>query len=162
MYVFEVGGEIEYRKREARHKELLERVLSSVRCGILRFSFENDQQKITLANPAAWKLLGFEKEEECLNKSLYDILPHIHPEDRMMVLKYHCMLTKENDRCECEFRVDNGHNGYRRLDAVLQCLRDSSGNHLIQVTLTDITLQHQLMQRITRSWRHCLPWMHLW
>ena len=144
---FEVGGEIQSRKREAQHKELLERVLNSVSCGILRFTFEGDEQKITLANPAAWKLLGFEKEEDCLHKGLNDILPKIHPEDRVHVLRQHCMLTKENEKNEYEFRVSDGHGGYRRLEALQQCLRDSDGNHLLQVTLTDITLQHQIMQQ---------------
>lgn len=144
---FEIGREIESRKREARQKELLERVMNSVRCGIMRFTFEDDEQRITLVNPAAWRLLGFEKEEECLHKSINDILPRVHPEDRVTLLKYHCSLKHENDRNECEFRVDDGKGGYRRLDAVQQCLRDAKGNHLLQVTLADITEQHEQMQQ---------------
>ena len=143
----EVGREIEARKREARQRELLERVMNSVRCGIMRFTFEQDEQKITLANSAAWRFFGYEKEEDCLHKSINDLLPRIHPEDRITVLKNHCMLTKENDRNECEFRVEDGKGGYRRLDAVQQCLRDSNGNYLIQVTLADITEQYNQMQQ---------------
>lgn len=143
----EVGREVESRKREARQRELLERVMNSVRCGIMRFTFEDDEQKITLVNPAAWKMLGFKNEEECLHKTINDLLPRIHPEDRIAVLKNYCMLTRENDRNECEFRVENENGGYRRLDAVQQCLRDSNGNHLIQITLADITEQYEQMQQ---------------
>ena len=146
MFV-EVGCEIESRRREAQQREVLERVLDSVRCGILRFTFEEDEQKITLVNPAGWRLLGFESEDECLHKSFTDILPRIHPEDRVEILKKHCSLIKENERNECEFRVKDGNGGYIWLDAVQQSLRDSKGNHLIQMTLTDITQQHELMQR---------------
>ena len=144
---FEVGREIESRKQEARQREILERVMSSVRCGIMRFTFVGDEQKITLINPAAWKLLGFEKEEDCLNKGINDILPHIHPDDRINVLRHHCMLKRENDRNECEFRVEDGNGGYRQLDAIQQCLRDANGNHLIQITLADITEQYRQMQQ---------------
>ena len=144
---FEVSREIESRKREARQKEVLERVMNSVRCGIMRFTFEGDEQRITLVNQAAWKLLGFEKEEDCLHKSINDLLIRIHPEDRMIVIRNYCMLTRENDRNEYEFRVEDGSGEYRRLEAVQQCLRDSNGNRLIQVTLVDITEQYRQMQQ---------------
>ena len=146
MFV-EVGEEIEARRREAKQKEGLERVLNSVNCGILRFTFEDGMQKITLVNPAAWKLLGFSSMEECLHKSVNDLLPKIHPDDRLAFLQNHCALNRENDRSECEFSVEDGKGGYRRLNALQQCLRDSDGNLLIQMTLTDITLQYQLMQQ---------------
>lgn len=146
MFV-EVGEEVQARRRVARQKELLEQVLESVRCGILRFTFENGEQRITLINHAGWKLLGFKSEAECLHKSLNDLLPQIHPDDRILVLKQYCSLIHENDRTECEFRVVDGKGGYRRLDALMQCLRDADGSQLTQVTLTDITLQHQLMQQ---------------
>ena len=146
MFV-EVGEEIEARRREARQKEVLERVLSSINCGILRFTFEEGEQKITLANPAAWQLLGFEREDQCLHKTLNDILPQIHPDDRILVLTTHCSLNRENDRNECEFRTVDGKGRYRRLHALQQCLRNADGNHLLQVTLTDITLQYQIIEQ---------------
>lgn len=66
----EVGEEIEARRREARQKEVLERVLNSINCGVLRFTFENGEQKITLINPAGVRLLGFEKKEQCENSRM--------------------------------------------------------------------------------------------
>ena len=143
---FEVGREIELRRREASQKEVLKRVMDSVRCGIMRFTFEDTEQRITLVNTAAWKLLGFKKEKDCLHKSINDLLPRIHPEDRVTVMRNYCMLTRENDRNECEFRIEDGSGGYRRLNAVQQCLRDSTGKHLIQTTLVDITEQYRQMQ----------------
>lgn len=126
MFV-EVGEEIEARRREARQKEVLERVLSSINCGVLSFTFEEGEQKITLVNLAAWQLLGFEREDQCLHKSLND------------------------DRNECEFRAADGKGGYRRLHALQQCLRSADGSHLLQITLTDITLQYQIIEQ-RRTW----------
>ena len=146
MFV-EVGEEIEARKREARQKEVLERVLNSIDCGVLRFTFEDGEQKITLLNPAAWKLLGFEREDQCLHKTLNDILPQVHPEDRIQVLTTHCSLGEENESNECEFRVPDGNGGYRRLRALQQYLRSADGSYLLQVTLTDITLQYQIIEQ---------------
>ena len=146
MFV-EIGEEIEARKREARQKEVLERVLNSIDCGVLRFTFEEGEQKITLLNPAAWKLLGFEREEQCLHKTLNDILPQVYPEDRIQVLTTHCSLSQENDSNECEFRVRDKKGGYRRLRALQQYLRSSDGSYLLQVTLTDITLQYQIIEQ---------------
>lgn len=146
MFV-EVGEEIEARRREARQREVLERVLNSINCGVLRFTFEEGEQKITLINPAGWKLLGFEKEEDCLHKTLNDLLPRIHPEDRVVVLTAHCSVNREGDRRECEFRTLDEKGGCRKLHALLQCLRSSDGNQLLQVTLTDITLQYQIIEQ---------------
>lgn len=54
---------------------------------IMKVHLEEGEQKITLVNPAAWQLLGFEREEQCLHKSLND------------------------DRNECEFRAADGKGG---------------------------------------------------
>ena len=146
MFV-EVGEEIEVRRREAKQKEVLERVLKSIDCGVLRFTFEEGEQRITLVNPAAWQLLGFEREDQCLHKTLYDILPQIHPEDCMSVLAAHCSLNKENQTNKCEFRVVDPNGGFRRLSALQQYLRGAEGEHFLQVTLTDITLQYQIIEQ---------------
>ena len=146
MFV-EVGEEIEARRREARQKEVLERVLDSINCGVLRYTFEDGEQKITLVNPAGWKLLGFEREDQCLHKTLNDILPQIYPEDQIHVLTAHCSINKENDRRECEFRVADEEGGCRKLHALLQCLRSADGSQVLQVTLTDITLQYQIIEQ---------------
>lgn len=94
---------------------------------IMKVHLEEGEQKITLVNPAAWQLLGFEREDQCLHKSLND------------------------DRNECEFRAADGKGGYRRLHALQQCLRSADGSHLLQITLTDITLQYQIIEQ-RRTW----------
>ena len=75
----------------------------------------------------------------------------IHPDDRIVVLTTHCSLNLENDRNECEFRAPDGKGGYRRLHALQQCLRSADGSHLLQITLTDITLQYQIIEQ-RRTW----------
>lgn len=75
----------------------------------------------------------------------------IHPDDRIVVLTTHCSLNRENDRNECEFRAADGKGGYRRLHALQQCLRSADGSHLLQITLTDITLQYQIIEQ-RRTW----------
>ena len=94
---------------------------------IMKVHLEEGEQKITLVNPAAWQLLGFEREDQCLHKSLND------------------------DRNECEFRAADGKGGYRRLHALQQCLRSADGSHRLQITLTDITLQYQIIEQ-RRTW----------
>lgn len=94
---------------------------------IMKVHLEEGEQKITLVNPAAWQILGFEREDQCLHKSLND------------------------DRNECEFRAADGKGGYRRLHALQQCLRSADGSHLLQITLTDITLQYQIIEQ-RRTW----------
>ena len=36
---------------------------------IMKTHLENGEQRITLVNPAGWKLLGFVREADCLHKS---------------------------------------------------------------------------------------------
>ncbi|MEI3206011.1 MAG: hypothetical protein V8S73_15765 [Lachnospiraceae bacterium] len=36
---------------------------------IMKTHLENGKQRITLVNPAGWKLLGFVREADCLHKS---------------------------------------------------------------------------------------------
>ena len=35
----------------------------------MKTQLENGEQRITLVNPAGWKLLGFVREADCLHKS---------------------------------------------------------------------------------------------
>ena len=147
----EIGREIAVRRREAAQKELLSSVLQSVNCGVLRFGFTGDEQCITIVNDAGWKMLGFENEEECIQKGMDGFMPRIVKADRSNFIKSHCSLGNKKRTASSEFRIIGKDGETRWLHAEEQALWDSKRNYMVQMTLSDITDAKLLEQQKDRE-----------
>lgn len=134
-------------------KILLDSIYDTVTCGILRYVKRPEGCGIIAMNRAALEILGYESVEECMKEDFSSgVSSHIAKEDQLALIEQVESLKEIGERADCEYRAIHSDGSVRWVYSTSMFLAvDDDGYPVIQRTLTDVTENKLLEQRLDQE-----------
>lgn len=146
----DVTKEREYEQEIVRKNESLEKIFTSIDCGVMLHS--EDGKQVFSVNRAALKILGYESQEEMMADGFDMIAKTVLDEDKPKLLDCIRELQEVGDNVGVEYRVK--HKGGEILHVMGNVkLLEENGKHVYQRFLLDCTEQKQKERKRERRQR---------
>ncbi len=149
-----VGVAIDVTKERAYEEEIikknasLEKVLTSIDCGVLCHSL--DGKRIISVNNAALKILGYTSREDLLQSGFDMVADSVLDDDKPRLRERIMMLKKENDSISVEYDVRHTDGEILHIMGNVKILK-ANGELFYQRFLLDITEQKKRERNIERQ-----------
>ncbi len=146
----DVTKEREYEQEILRKNESLEKIFTSIDCGVMLHS--EDGKQVFSVNRAALKILGYESLEEMMADGFDMIAKTVLDEDKPKLSESIRQLQEVGDSASVEYRVQ--HKGGELLDVMGSVkLLEQNGKRVYQRFLLDCTEQKQKERKKERRQR---------
>ncbi|MDE7312330.1 MAG: response regulator [Eubacterium sp.] len=129
-----------YEQEIARKNRTLEKIFTTLDCGVMRHSLDGTQ--ILSINRAALRILGYQSQEELQADGFYMVTGCVLEEDRQKL--HQCMkrLNNEGDSVNMEYRIRHKNGDIRHIMGNIKLLKEN-GQLFYQRFLLDCTAQKQ-------------------
>lgn len=134
----DVTKEREYEQEIIRKNQSLEKIFTSIDCGVMLHS--EDGKQIYSINRAALKILGYESKEELIAEGFDMIASSVVEEDRSKLLDAIQELQEVGDNVGVEYRVRHKDGEILHIMGNVKLLEED-GHHVYQRFLLDCTAQ---------------------
>lgn len=134
-----------------RQKKLLNSIFDTVSSGILRFLKKDGVYDLTLINPAAVRLLGYEEGEVYERDWKEGVADTVVDEDRPLIKESYRRLHQAGDSADIEYRVrwqDGSIHWMRGSNSIVSVSEDSQ---VIQRIFYDVTESRALQEQLNRE-----------
>ncbi len=134
----DVTKEREYEQEIIQKNESLEKIFTSIDCGVMLHS--EDGKQILSVNRAALKILGYDSKEELEAEGFDMVAPSVLEEDRTKLLESIRELKEVGDIVAVEYRVQHKNGEILHIMGNIKLLEED-GKHVYQRFLLDCTAQ---------------------
>ena len=143
----DITREREYEKEIIKKTRTLEKIFTSIECGVLCHSL--DGKRIISVNKAALKILGYDSREDLMKQGFGLVAASVVDEDKPIIQNKIKELKEVGDSCNIEYRVRHKNGDILHVMGNVK-LQEENGEMFYQRFLLDCTAQKQREKKNAR------------
>ncbi len=131
------------------HEQALQRVLSSISCGVIQHN--RDTNEILMVNKAALEILGYSSKEEMLEDQFDGVAGSVVPADREYIHKVIAELKTPDEVRTYEYKAVHKNGDVVFCYGSVQIFYDHMGNCIVQRNVMDVTEKERTAYMLKRE-----------